>query len=157
MTVVGNQLFFAASDEVHGRELWALDLSTPSDDRNQDGLIDLRDLDAICAAVSGGTATRDEVEAFWSRQNTGPGDANFDHLFNSSDLVSLFQRGKYESNTPASWSDGDWNCDGLFGSGDLVAAFQRGWYEAAPANAVAAALADLVFGPHKLHPRELAR
>jgi hypothetical protein len=57
-------------------------------------------------------------------------------LFNSSDLVSVFQRGKYESNSPATWSDGDWNCDGAFGSGDLVAAFQRGWYEAAAANAV---------------------
>jgi ELWxxDGT repeat protein len=162
MTVVGDQLFFAATDDVHGRELWAIDLSTPGDDRNQDGLIDVQDLDAICAAVSGGTATRDEIEGFWSRQNTGPGDANFDHLFNSSDLVSVFQRGKYESNSPATWSDGDWNCDGAFGSGDLVAAFQRGWYEAAPANAVAASLVDSRFGSHqpsshRPSPRKLTR
>jgi ELWxxDGT repeat protein len=136
MTVVGARLFFAATDDVHGRELWALDLSTLGDDRNQDGLIDVRDLDAICAGVSNGVATRDEIEGFWLRQNTGPGDANFDRLFNSSDLVSVFQRGKYESGTQAIWSDGDWNCDGVFGSGDLVVAFQRGWYEATPANAV---------------------
>jgi ELWxxDGT repeat protein len=147
ITVVGDRLYFAASDDVHGRELWSLDLSTPSDDRNQDGLIDVRDLDAICAAVSGGAATRDEIEGFWSRQNTGPGDANFDHLFNSSDLVSVFQRGKYESGSPATWSDGDWNCDGLFGSGDLVAAFQRGWYEAVPANVVTTAFSDSRFSP----------
>jgi hypothetical protein len=71
----------------------------------------------------------------------------FDHVFNSSDLVSVFRRGKYESNSLATWSDGDWNCDGLVGSGDLVAAFQRGWYEAAPANAVAA---DSTFGSHTI-------
>jgi hypothetical protein len=45
----------------------------------------------------------------------------------SSDLVAVFQRGKYESSIPASWSDGDLNCDGDFGSADLVTAFQRGW------------------------------
>jgi hypothetical protein len=103
------------------------------------------------SALSGGTATHDEIEAFWSRQNTGPGDANFDRLFNSSDLVSVFQRGKYESNSPATWSDGDWNCDGLFGSGDLVAAFQRGWYEVGQVNAVALAFADGMF--ESLKPR----
>jgi ELWxxDGT repeat protein len=130
------RMYFSAADDLHGDELWVLDLSQPADDRNQDGLIDVGDLDALCAAISGGTAARDEIEGFWSRQNTGPGDANFDHLFDSSDLVSVFQRGKYESNSPATWSDGDWNCDGVFGSGDLIAAFQRGWYEAAPDNAI---------------------
>ena len=105
-------------------------------------MIDLRDIAAICALVSAGTASRADIEGFWSRQNSGPGDANFDHLFNSSDFVSVFQRGKYEANKPASWSDGDWTCDGVFDSGDLVAAFQRGWYEAAPANAASTAWAD---------------
>jgi hypothetical protein len=118
--VTGNSMLFVAT----------IPASEPGDDRNQDGLIDLRDLDALCSAISGDMATRDEIEQFWSRQNTGPGDANFDHLFNSSDLVSVFQRGKYESNSRAAWSDGDWNCDGFFDSGDLIAAFQRGWYEA---------------------------
>jgi ELWxxDGT repeat protein len=152
-TEIAGKLFFAATDEPHGRELWTADLTPANDDRNRDAVIDVRDLESICAALLGGTATRDEIEGFWARQNTGPGDANFDHLFDSSDLVSVFQRGKYETNIPASWSDGDWNCDGVFGSADLVAAFQRGWYEAGP-NAVAANLADSIFGSHTLLRRK---
>ena len=119
------------------------DLTPANDDRNLDGVIDLRDLESICAALLGGTATRDEIEGFLARQNTGPGDANFDHRFDSSDLVAVFQRGKYESNSPASWSAGDWNCDGEFDSADLVLAFQTGNYEPAARpglNDVAAAV-----------------
>ncbi len=128
-TEVAGKLFFAASDELYGRELWVADLGAPSDDRNQDGLIDVRDLDALCAALVAGTATRDSIEGFWSRQNTGSGDANFDHLFDASDLEAVLERGKYETNSAASWSDGDWNCDGVFSRADLVAALQRGWYQ----------------------------
>jgi ELWxxDGT repeat protein len=140
---VAGKLFFTAADDAHGRELWVADLTAPNDDRNQDGLIDVRDIDALCVAVAGGTVTRDELEGFWSRQNTGPGDSNFDHLFNSSDLVLVFQKGKYESNARATWSEGDWNCDGLFDSGDLVAAFQRGWYEVTPNALVSASSMSL--------------
>lgn len=59
------------------------------------------------------------------------GDANGDRLFNSSDLVFVFQRGEYEDHTSGNsiWSDGDWNGDGEFDSSDLVAAFQTGLYE----------------------------
>jgi ELWxxDGT repeat protein len=128
-TEVAGKLFFAATDDVHGRELWVADLGAPSDDRNQDGLIDLADLDALCAALADGTATRDAIEGFWARQNTGPGDANFDHVFDRFDLIAVLERGKYQTNSAASWSDGDWNCDGLFSPEDLVAALQRGWYQ----------------------------
>jgi hypothetical protein len=119
------------------QESWVFEVSEPSDDINQDGAVDLQDLEAICAALASGSATRGDIERFWSRQNTGPGDANFDHLFNSSDLVIVFQRGKYESNVTASWSEGDWNCDGFFDTADLVATFQRGWYEANPVKVTA--------------------
>lgn len=57
------------------------------------------------------------------------GDANLDGHFNSSDLVAVFQAGKYETMQPATWAEGDWNGDGVFDSGDLVAAFQDGCYE----------------------------
>ena len=59
------------------------------------------------------------------------GDANLDGLFNSSDLVMVFQAGKYEDGIfqNASWEEGDWNDDGEFDSQDLVMAFQLGWYE----------------------------
>lgn len=63
---------------------------------------------------------------------TGPsaaGDSNRDGLFNSADLVRVFQLGQYDSEAPASWEEGDWNGDGLFNSSDLVWAFQNGGYE----------------------------
>jgi hypothetical protein len=44
--------------------------------------------------------------------------------FNSSDLVSVFTAGKYETGNSATWSEGDFNGDKLFSSGDLVTAFQ---------------------------------
>jgi hypothetical protein len=64
-----------------------------------------------------------------------PGDANIDGLFNSTDLVQVFQRGEYEDAVAGNsqWSDGDWNSDHEFDSGDLVAAFQTGKYEQAGA------------------------
>jgi hypothetical protein len=139
MTEVGGKLYFTALDELHGRGLWVLDLHQLNDDLNQDGLINIRDLDTLCAAVVSGNAGRDEIVGFLSRQNTGTGDANFDRRFDSSNLVSVFQRGKYESSVRALWSEGDWNCDGLFDTEDLVAAFQLGWYDEPILDAVAPA------------------
>jgi hypothetical protein len=64
-----------------------------------------------------------------------PGDANIDGLFNSTDLVQVFQRGEYEDTVVgnSTSSGGDWNSDHEFDSGDLVAAFQTGKYEQAGA------------------------
>ncbi len=64
-----------------------------------------------------------------------PGDADIDGLFNSQDLVNVFQVGEYEDTIlgNSTWSDGDWNNDDEFTSADLVAAFQTGNYENAAA------------------------
>lgn len=57
------------------------------------------------------------------------GDANLDGIFNSTDLVLVFQAGKYETGIQnADWATGDWNEDGYFNSSDLVLAFQEGCY-----------------------------
>ncbi|MCA9218222.1 MAG: hypothetical protein KDB27_34375, partial [Planctomycetales bacterium] len=58
-----------------------------------------------------------------------PGDANRNGVFDSGDLVSVFQTGKYETGEPASWEDGDWNGDGVFSSADFVSAFVAGAYK----------------------------
>ena len=65
------------------------------------------------------------------------GDANHDGIFNSSDLVEVWQAGKYGAGTEnsATFEEGDWNHDGRFDSADLVAAFQSGKYEDAAAAA----------------------
>ncbi|MCA9168225.1 MAG: matrixin family metalloprotease [Planctomycetales bacterium] len=62
---------------------------------------------------------------------TDYGDANLDRVFDSSDLIRIFQAGEYEDSVSgnSTWSEGDWNGDGDFDSADLVAAFQAGWYE----------------------------
>jgi hypothetical protein len=111
-------------------------------DLNQDNVVDLQDVNLLCAAVldqSGNLAfdldgddevtSSDVLSLVIHGIGTSAGDANLDGQFNSADLVQIFQRAKYERpGTIATWDDGDWNCDGRFNSGDLVAAFQAGRY-----------------------------
>lgn len=58
------------------------------------------------------------------------GDVNLDGVFDTSDLVLVFQSGKYEdaAATDVTFAEGDWNEDGYFDSSDLVLAFQSGNY-----------------------------
>jgi hypothetical protein len=72
-----------------------------------------------------------------------PGDANRDGVFNSSDLVQVFQAGEYEDGIQknSTWEEGDWNGDSEFDTSDLVLAFQTGRYT--PAGV--ARLRDLIF------------
>lgn len=58
------------------------------------------------------------------------GDANEDGVFNSSDLIFVFQAGEYEDAVAknSNWSEGDWDGDGDFTTADLVLAFQAGTY-----------------------------
>lgn len=58
------------------------------------------------------------------------GDSNFDGVFNSLDLITIFQAGQFEDQfvMNSNWTSGDWNGDGEFDSSDLVFAFQRGSY-----------------------------
>ena len=113
-------------------------------DVNGDGKIDAEDIDLLCQAIrqglqmpahdldGSGNVDEDDLR-FLVRNilNTTPGDANLDGLFNSSDLVKVFQAGQYEDllEDNSGWATGDWSCDGDFTSSDLVAAFQTGAYE----------------------------
>ncbi len=67
------------------------------------------------------------------RREYTPGDSNLDGIFDSRDLVLVFQAGQYEDAIAenAGWLEGDWNGDREFTSSDLVAAFQYGDYAAA--------------------------
>ena len=88
--------------------------SDPRADWNVDGTVDLLDHDHLVTEVMG----------------ISYGDANADGVFDSKDLVLVFQAGQYEDDNIANstWADGDWNCDGEFTTADLVAAFQAGRY-----------------------------
>lgn len=58
------------------------------------------------------------------------GDADYDGIFDSGDLVQLFQLGEYEDDLVGNsgWLSGDFNGDGEFDTADLVAAFALGTY-----------------------------
>ncbi len=59
------------------------------------------------------------------------GDANGDGMFDSADLIAVFQAGEYEDAIAdnSTFAEGDWNGDGEFDSSDLVMAFQAGTYQ----------------------------
>ena len=61
---------------------------------------------------------------------TTAGDVNLDGIFNSTDLIQVFQAGEYEDGIAANstWAEGDWNCDQEFNTTDLIGAFQSGAY-----------------------------
>lgn len=60
------------------------------------------------------------------------GDSNGDGVFDSEDLVEVFQVGEYEDGIAnnSDWVEGDWNGDQEFDSTDFVEAFQSGGYNA---------------------------
>ncbi|MCA9151481.1 MAG: CotH kinase family protein, partial [Planctomycetales bacterium] len=102
------------------------------------------DLDRLCAAVldrstdlqydlNQDAKVNVDDHRYWVEQikQSTLGDANLDGVFNSSDLVLIFQAGLYEDalDRNSTWATGDWNCDGEFTTSDLVAAFQTGAYQ----------------------------
>ena len=127
--------------------IWLVDLDYPitwvyPGNVVRDEMLDVNDINELTSAVVAG-ATLDKYDLNddqlvnvadvqqWVRDifGTWTGDANLDGEFNSSDLVNVFQAGKYELDTAATWSEGDWSADGRFTTRDLVAAFQDGGYE----------------------------
>ena len=76
------------------------------------------------------------------------GDSDFNGQFDSTDIVQVFQAGKFETGQEASYSEGDWNGDGVFNSTDIVFAFQAGMYGIS--NPLAAESADTL--PEVMEP-----
>ena len=111
-------------------------------DTNSDSVVDVRDLDYLCQLISAdefdpladvngdGQLNLEDRDPLLGLLDVPIGDANFDGVFDSSDLVAIFTSGHYEDDElgNSSWSTGDWNCDGEFDSSDLVAAFVAGTY-----------------------------
>lgn len=121
-------------------------------DFNNDGVLDISDLDLLSAEVKAGTngapfdVTGDgavdaaDIVAYVTdpdKLNTYVGDSNLDGEFNSSDFVGLFTAGEYEDGVAmnSTWATGDFNGDGDFDSGDFVVAFNDGGFERGPRGA----------------------
>ena len=120
-------------------------VQVPQDfDLNDDQKLDLGDVHLLCQHLrdngpfnenldldrNGSISYADLEELVLTGLDTTIGDANLDGVFNSGDLVSVFQAGEYEDATDGNsmWEEGDWNCDGDFTSRDIVRAFQFGGY-----------------------------
>jgi hypothetical protein len=130
-------------------------------DFNGDNVVDVIDVDLICAAIEtaefqarfdlngDGSLNRSDMnDMITGVLGTSFGDANLDGTFNSSDFVAVFQIGEYEDAAVgnSTWADGDWNCDGEFSTADLVFAFQGGGFVAASRpRATLAAAVDAVY------------
>ena len=123
-----------------------LENTTPAllGDFNRDGVRDALDIDSLCIATSfgpgpqvpgydfnqDGHVSRADFDSFRRLVFDAPiGDSNLDGVFDSSDLVQIFQSGRYESKRVAGWSEGDWNCDRQFSSRDFVTAFEANSYQ----------------------------
>lgn len=95
-------------------------------DIDGNGLLEPADIDLFCQRdnIDGS----DLLHLVNDQLNSSIGDANLDGLFNSTDLVQVFQAAKFETDEPATWATGDWNCDFRFSSSDFVWAFANGSY-----------------------------
>jgi hypothetical protein len=93
------------------------------------------------------------------RAGVVPGDSNHDGLFNSGDLVTVFQAGEYEDpiSDNSTFEEGDWNGDGDFDSRDIVFAFQSGGYVFAAGPAGRTRQIELMRSDRTIFPRDLDR
>jgi hypothetical protein len=118
---------------------------TVAGDFNGDGVVSVADVNLFCSAMrqtspsldfdltgDGRVNSRDRDFLIQGILQTSYGDANLDGVFNSTDLILVFQAGQYEDAVPgnSTWATGDWDCSGDFNTSDMVLAFQSGAYAA---------------------------
>ncbi len=113
---------------------------TAQRDLNNDQIVNGQDVDLLSAAIQTGAIDavfdinddqqvnqRDLTVLVEFELNSRLGDVNLDGQFDSSDLVLLFQTGKFETNQLAQWTEGDFDGNGRFDSTDLVNALSVGY------------------------------
>lgn len=148
LVATDGMVYLAGFDEANGTELWRTD-GTPQGtvqvlDLNPGpaSSIEMRSAQAVIGHGMVYFTADDGVHGrnLWRLPIESPpdidwvmGDSNHDGIFDSSDLVLVFQAGKYENkdSRPATFEEGDWNGDGVFDSSDLVFVFQSDTYASA--------------------------
>ena len=103
-------------------------------DFSGNGMLDLDDINMLLVEIAAGQGEGFDLNddglvdradiRIWVEELKGTylGDANLDGAFDTSDMVLVFQAGKYEQDVEALWHEGDWTGDLHFDSSDFVAA-----------------------------------
>ena len=96
-------------------------------DVNGDGEFNVADVDVMCFGSRAADGVMQRNIDFFS---ITVGDVNLDGVFNSTDLIRMFEAAEYQDGIEenSSWSTGDFNCDGDFGTSDLAHAFKAATY-----------------------------
>ena len=118
-----------AEDDVSWIQLTRADLTN-------DGELTADDIDHLFAAIrandqstkfdldQNGTVDHEDADRLIRHEfQSTLGDANLDGIFDTNDIIHVFQFGRFQQPTEASWESGDWNGDGYFDTSDLIAAF----------------------------------
>ena len=141
--VVDDELYIGISTESSGQELWRSDGTVEGTIQVADINPGVGDSEPKYMTESDGSVYFVADDGFHGRElyrvplEPEPipvaGDSNGDGIFNSADLIQVFQRAQYEDEIPnnSAFEDGDWNGDGEFNSSDFVFVFQKGNYVAA--------------------------
>ncbi len=122
-------------------DLAAISEPNLSGDFNDNGVLDVADVNLLNSEIAAGTHNADlnlnsdavvdtDDLRIWVKdiKSIYFGDGEF----SSADLIAVFQGGKYDVDMVAGWNEGDWTGDRRFNSTDLIAAFQDGGYEQGP-------------------------
>jgi hypothetical protein len=147
-TVLSEQLMFRGGTVTIESEMSLLG------DFNDDGLLDVHDIDLLTQAVKDASPELrfdlnqdgmiDQADrAYWVKdiKNTYFGDADLNGVFDTSDFVKVLQAGHYEDEIVgnSTWATGDWSGDCEFNTNDLILVFQEGGYEMGPRAATGVA------------------
>ena len=139
----GDNDFLAYSDESDSLLIYRNETVSQSlrGDYNADERISLNDLEVLDQAIRdrvrrpeldldlNGVVDAADRLALVALAEKPIGDANFDGVFDSSDLVQIMLHGGFErSQVDATWATGDFDGDGHFSTADLVLAFKGGAY-----------------------------
>ena len=153
------QPILVAANEVSGTvTLFEIAATSVAGDFNEDGGIDAQDLEVLGQGVGRSDSrydvnqdghTNDDDHRFFLANlfSAAIGDSNLDGVFDSADLITVFNSDEYEDGFAhnSGWSEGDWNGDGDFDSSDFVFAMRFGAYvaEASPKSSLPSS-ADLI-------------
>lgn len=137
--------------EMDATQMYRVDIGnlsiTELGDFDGNGILDVDDLNELTLSIHHGE--NDSIydlngdgnvdhndRTFWVKdlKNTFFGDANLDQLFDSRDVVIVFQAGQFEDAIAgnSNWESGDWDGDCDFTTSDLILAFREDSFENGP-------------------------